>query len=206
MPGTLTGIARPTTLTIDDRLAAATKLAVRMYEAGMIRADRLQDAPHDIATYGDVTKDGRELGRDLARYEAWRCDDAIYAALDEFSRMLAERLDAVQAQWAADNEIRPRFRVGDRIAWPKVRGQDNIGTVMAIEPGGWYSVMLDNAAASGSKLRLLVAFEACRAEGETTPSRLTSLKGLPGKIWAAISALLALEAMDFTMRASIFLP
>ncbi|MCX5581293.1 hypothetical protein [Kaistia terrae] len=206
MPGTLTGIARPTTLTIDDRLAVATKLAVRMYEAGMIRADRLQDAPHDIATYGDVTKDGRELGRDLARYEAWRCDDAIYAALDEFSRMLAERLDAVQAQWAADNEIHPRFRVGDRIAWPKVRGQDNIGTVMAIEPGGWYSVMLDNAAASGSKLRLLVAFEACRAEGEAAPSRLTSLKGLPGKIWAAISALLALEAMDFTMRASIFLP
>lgn len=206
MPGTLTGLARPTTLTIDDRLAVATKLAVRMYEAGLIRADRLEDAPHDMATYGAITKDGRELGRDLARYEAWRCNEAVCAALDDFGRMLAERLDAVQAQWAADNEIRPRFRVGDRIVWPKVRGQDNVGTVMAIEPGGRYSVMHDSAAASGSKLRLLVDFEACRAEGEPAPSRLTSLKGLPGKIWAAISALLALEAMDFTMRASIFLP
>lgn len=206
MRGTRTGPARPTTLSAEDRLAIATYLAVRLYEAGLIRADRLKDAPHDIATYGDFTKDGRELGRDLARYEAWRCDEAVYAVLDDYGRLLNEQLEAVQASWAAENGIRPRFRVGDRIAWPKVEGQDNVGTVMAIEPGGRYSVMRDDAAASGSKLRFLVDFEACRAEGEPAPSRLTTLKGLPGKIWAAASALLAMEAMDFTMRVNLLLP
>ncbi|MCX5580518.1 hypothetical protein [Kaistia terrae] len=120
--------------------------------------------------------------------------------------MLAERLDALQIRWAADNEVHARFRVGDRVAWPKVRGQDNIGTVMAIEPGGRYSVMHDSAAASGSSMRFLVDFEACRAEGEPVASSLSSLKGLPRKVWAAISALLALEAMDFTMRVGLLLP
>lgn len=206
MPGTLTGLARPTTLTFDERMAVATDLAVIMHEAGLIRADRFQNAPHDIVTYGDFTKDGRELGRDLARYEAWRCNDAICAALDAYSQMLCERLDAVHVRWAADNDVRPRFQIGDRVAWPKVRGQDNVGTITGIEPGGRYTVMHDNAAASGSQLRYLVDFEACRAEGEVAPSRLTSLKGLPKKMWAAVSALLALEAMDFTMRVSLFLP
>lgn len=202
----LTGLARPTDLPFQDRQTVAAELAVQMYEAGLIRADRLEDAPHDIATYGNFTKDGRELGRDLARYEAWRCNDAVCAALDDYSRMLAERLASLQVQWATDNEIRPRFRVGDRVVWPKVRGQDNVGTVTSIEPGGCYFVMHDNAAASGSALRMLVDFEACRAEGEPAPSSLTSLKGLPRKIWAAISALLALEAMDFTMRVGLLLP
>ncbi|MCX5571524.1 hypothetical protein [Kaistia nematophila] len=206
MRGTRTGPARPTTLSAEDRLAIATDLAVSLYEAGLIRADRLKDAPHDIATYGDFTKDGRELGRDLVRYEAWRCDEAVYAALDDYSRLLNEQLEAVQARWAAENGISPRFRVGDRVAWPRVEGQDNVGTVMAIEPGGRYSVMRDDAAASGSKLRFRVDFEACRAEGEPAPSRLSTLKGLPGKIWAAASALLAMEAMDFTMRVNLLLP
>lgn len=202
----MTGLVRPTDVPFADRLRLAAELAAQMYEAGLIRADRLADAPHDIATYGDFTKDGRELGRDLARYEAWRCNDAVYAALDGYSGLLAERLEALQLRWAAENEIQPRFRVGDRVVWPKVRGQDNMGTVVSIEPGGRYSIQHDNAAKTGSSLRFLVDFEACRAEGEPAPSRLSSLKGLPGKIWAAISALLALEAMDFTMRVGLLLP
>ncbi len=205
MTGTLTGFSRPIDLSFDDRMTVATELAVRMLEAGLIRADRFQDAPHDIATYGDFTKDGRELGRDLARYEAWRCDDAVSAALDDYGRMLAERLEALEARWAADNDIRPRFQIGDRILWPKVAGEDNAGIVTGIEPGARYLVMHDRAAASGSPLRHRVNFEDCRAAGEPAPRRRTPTDSLPRKILAAASAWLTVEAMHFTAAIHLIL-
>ncbi|BCP56070.1 hypothetical protein K32_46870 [Kaistia sp. 32K] len=200
----MTRLSRPTTLSFEDRLAVATELAIRMAEAGLIRPDRFQVAPHDIATYGAITKDGEELGRDLARYEAWRAGEAVCAALDDYGRMLAERLDALQVRWAIDNDIRPRFQIGDRVVWPKVAGEDNVGTVTGIEPGARYSILHDRAAASGSTLRHLVDFEACRAEGEPAPPR--RVLTLPRKIGAALSAWLSIEAMDFAMRTSIMLP
>jgi hypothetical protein len=202
MSATLTGLSRPTDLSFEDRLAVATELAVRLLEAGLIRADRFQDAPHDIATYGEITKDGEELGRDLARYEAWQSGEAVCAALDDYGPMLAERLEAVQARWAYDNDVRQRFRIGDRVVWPKVLGQDNSG----IEPGARYSVMHDRAAASGSPLRHLVNFEDCRAEGEPAPRRRTPTDSLPGKILAAASAWLTVEAMHFTAAIHLILP
>jgi len=206
MTGTLTGFSRPTDLSFEERMAAATELAVRLLEAGLIRPDRFQSAPHDIAVYGDFTKDGRELGRDLARYEAWRVDDAVCAALDDYAGMLAERLDQLEARWATENNIRPRFQIGDRIVWPKVAGEDNAGTVTGIEPGARYQVMHDRAAASGSPLRHRVHFEDCRAEGEPAPVRRTPTDSLPRKILAASSAWLTVEAMHFTAAIHLILP
>ena len=206
MTGTLTGFSRPTDLFYPDRLAAATELAIRMLEAGVIRPDRFQHAPQDIATYGDFGKDGRELGRDLARYEAWRCDDAVSAALDDYGRMLSERLEALELRWAADNDILPRFQIGDRVLWPKVAGEDNAGTVTGIAPGARYLVLHDRAAASGSPLRHLVNFEDCRATGEPAPRRRTPTDSLPRKILAAASAWLTVEAMHFTAAIHLILP
>jgi hypothetical protein len=206
MTGTLTGLSRPTGLSFEDKLVVANELAVRLLEMGLIRPDRFRHAPHDIATYGDMTKDGRELGRDLARYEAWRCDDAVCAALDDYSRMLAEWLEALEIRWAADNDIKPRFQIGDRVVWPKVAGEDNAGTVTGIEPAARYRVLHDRAAASGSPLRHRVNFEDCRAEGEPMRVRRTPTDSLPRKILAASSAWLTVEAMHFTAAIHLFLP
>lgn len=198
--------SRPRDVSFEDRTAVATELAVQMLDAGLIRSDRFQAAPHDIAIYGDFTKDGRELGRDLARYEAWRVDDAVCAALDAYAHMLAQRLDELQRRWAEESDIQARFRPGDRVVWPKVSGEDNVGTVTGIEPGARYRILHDRAAASGSPLRHLVDFEDCRAEGEPELVRRTPTDSLPRKILAASSAWLTVEAMHFNAAIHLILP
>lgn len=206
MPANPAGAARPTALTFEDRLAVASVLVARMAEAGLVRGDRLRRAAIEIATYGSLTKDGRELGRDLYIYEGWRCGDKLCAALDAYGPMLRERLDELEQRWAAEHDVTPRFAIGERVAWLKVAGEDNIGTVVGFVAGARYLVVHERSAASLAPVRHEVNFEDCRAVGETAAAASWRFdpRNLPKKVWTALSGWLSLEVADFAMKSSLW--
>jgi len=92
-------------------------------------------------------KDGYEMARDLERDECWDSNSGLVDILDglDFHNIM----DKVTLLWIKDNDIKPLFKVGDKV---QVNGKDvsgraskktYIGEITEIRPAGTYTVYIE---------------------------------------------------------------
>ena len=92
-------------------------------------------------------KDGYEMAKDLDDNESWASNSELVDVLDGLG--FRNVLDKVTLLWIKDNDVKPLFKVGDKV---QVNGKDVSGRaakkiyngeITAIQPTGTYTVFIE---------------------------------------------------------------
>lgn len=111
---------RPTKLTPELALAAATDIVKRLLEGKHLDPERAKGAAQDIARIGKGCRyiDGYDLARALDEDYGWECNFRMAEILDGFAGAARDKIGDAERSWAERTKPQPPYPVGAHIRLP----------------------------------------------------------------------------------------